>query len=48
MTPAAEEAPVAEAAVPVPADETPEGAAAAADEAEAAEKPDSNPADADN
>jgi small subunit ribosomal protein S16 len=48
----AEEAPVeaapAEEAAPVPADETPEGAAAAADEAEAAEKPDTNPADADN
>ena len=35
-------------AAPVPADETPEGAAAAAEEAEAAEKPGTDPADADN
>jgi small subunit ribosomal protein S16 len=44
----AAEAPAEEEAAPVPADETPEGAAAKADEAEAAEKPDTNPADADN
>ncbi|QIG42354.1 30S ribosomal protein S16 [Nocardioides anomalus] len=47
-----EEAPkqeaAAEEAAPVPADETPEGAAADAEAAEAAEKPDTNPADADN
>jgi small subunit ribosomal protein S16 len=44
----ATEAPAAEEAAPVPADETPEGAAAAAEEAEAAQKPDTDPADADN
>lgn len=38
----------AEAPVPVPADETPEGAAADAADAEAAEKPATDPADADN
>lgn len=42
------EAPAAEEAAPVPADETPEGAAADAADAEAAEKPATDPADADN
>jgi small subunit ribosomal protein S16 len=40
--------PPAEEVAPVPADETPEGAIAAAEEAEAAAKPDTDPADADN
>ncbi|GAA1163618.1 30S ribosomal protein S16 [Nocardioides aquiterrae] len=43
-----EEAPVEEAPAPVPADETPEGATAAAEAAEAAEKPVSDPTEADN